>query len=113
MPHIIIEYTAGLDQDHDFQALCEDIYQALAAHPAVPDPTTLKIRALPCPYWRNGREGQSFVHADLKLLAGRDAKTKAELADLMLAAMAARLKTVGCLSVDVIELSATYTKREL
>jgi 5-carboxymethyl-2-hydroxymuconate isomerase len=112
MPHIIIEYTAELDQDHDFQALCEDIYQALAAHPAVPAPS-LKIRALPCPYWRNGLDGQSFVHTDLKLLAGRSAETKAELADLVLAAMAARLQTVGCLSVDVIELSSTYRKRDL
>jgi len=110
MPHLTIEHSLDVAAG---QTLCDDLYDALAAHPAVPRPESLKIRTLPCPHHRIGTEPQSFAHANLALLPGRDEPTKAALARLVLDRMAAHLPDVGSLSVDVSELSAAYTKRVL
>lgn len=110
MPHLTIEHSPDAPAD---QALCDDLFDALAAHDAVPTPESLKIRTLPCAHHRIGTQPQSFAHAHLALLPGRDAPTKAALAQLVLDRMAAHLPDVGSLSVDVTELSAAYTKRVL
>ncbi|HSG55600.1 MAG TPA: 5-carboxymethyl-2-hydroxymuconate isomerase, partial [Paracoccaceae bacterium] len=104
MPHVTIEYSETLDASHDLHAMCEDMFQALAAHPAIPQPETLKIRALPCPFSRIGTTPNSFVHATLGLLPGRDDATKADLAQTILEALDKALPDVGSLSVDVQDL---------
>jgi len=43
MPHIIVEHSKGAV---DLQALCTAIFEALAAHPAIPKPETLKLRTV-------------------------------------------------------------------
>lgn len=113
MPHVVVQYAAALDADHDLQALCDALFAALAAHPAIPDHTTLKVRAVPCPHSHIGTEPASFAHADLALLPGRDPQTLADLAETVLAAMRAGLPGVGSLSVDVRDLSAAYRKHVL
>ena len=110
MPHLTVQHSADVDAD---DALCEALFAALAAHSAVPHPESLKIRTLPCPHWRVGTEPQSFAHAELLLLPGRDDATKADLARTVLAVMAEHLAGVGSLSVDVGELSPAYAKRVL
>ena len=110
MPHLTIEHSQDVAAS---QALVDDLYDALAAHPAVPRPESLKIRTLPCTHHRIGTDPQSFAHAHLALLPGRDGPTKAVLAQLVLDRMAVHLPDVGSLSVDVSELSAAYAKRVL
>ncbi|MCI2399524.1 5-carboxymethyl-2-hydroxymuconate isomerase [Aliiroseovarius subalbicans] len=110
MPHLTIEHSAGAPLGKD---LCDALFDALAAHPAIPQPESLKIRTLPCNHHRIGTEPQSFAHARLLLLPGRDAATKAALAQLVLECMAEHLPEVGSLSVDVGELSPAYVKRLL
>jgi len=110
MPHLTVQHSANVAAD---DALCDALFQALAAHAAIPHPDSLKIRTLPCPHWRIGTEPQSFAHADLSLLPGRDDATKAGLAGCVLAVMEAQLPDVGSLSVDVTDLSTAYAKRVL
>lgn len=110
MPHLTLQHSANVAVD---QALCEALFQALAAHEAIPHPESLKIRTLPCPRWRIGTEPQSFAHADLSLLPGRDDPTKAALARCVLTVLESHLPEVGSLSVDVKDLSVAYTKRVL
>lgn len=110
MPHLTLEHSADVAAG---QALCEALFDALAAHAAIPHPESLKIRTLPCPHHRIGTEPQSFAHAHLALLPGRDDATKAALSALILEVMVRHLPEVGSLSVDVSELSAAYTKRVL
>lgn len=113
MPHVAIEYAADLDDQHDLHGVCTAVFDALAAHPAVPDQQALKIRATPSAYWHLGTDPQSFVHAQLLLLPGRDAATKASMVQAILDCLAAALPDVGSLSVDVAELDPTYVKRVL
>lgn len=110
MPHLIIQHSTNVAAD---DALCDALFQALAAHDAIPQPESLKIRTLPCPHWRIGTNPQSFAHADLLLLKGRDDATKADLARAILTVMELHLPQVGALSVDIGELSDAYTKRVL
>ncbi len=114
MPHLVLEYQADIELRHDLQALCADLFTALQAHPAIPHPASVKVRAAPCPYAYIGTEPQSFVHATLFLLEGRDTATKADLTQLVLNRMSAALSDVGSLSVDTQDMvKATYAKRVL
>lgn len=108
MPHLILQHSTDVAAD---KALCEALFAALAAHDAIPHPESLKIRTLPCLNWRCGTEPQSFAHADLLLLKGRNAATKTDLARTVLAVMESHLAEAGSLSVDVGELSDAYVKR--
>jgi len=113
LPHVTIECARDVAGTYDMQALCEDVFQALAAHQAIPDATSLKVRVLPCTHWRIGTHPQSFAHADLRLLPGRSQATKDDLARVVLAQMEKAMPQVGSLSVDVCDLSPSYTKRVL
>lgn len=113
MPHVTLEYSDGLDQTHDLQALCETLYDALRVHTYVPRPETLKIRAFVCRYAVEASGHQAFVHATLKILPDRGAEEKQALSDTVLATLSAQLPHVGSLSVNVTELDLAYTKRVL
>ncbi len=113
MPHVTIEYSAPLADTHDMQTLCGDIFAALSAHDAIPDPTSLKIRAIPCKNWKTGSLPDTFAHAQLELLPGRNCATKSDLAKTILAVLTDAMPEVGSLSVDVTELSEAYAKRVL
>ncbi|MHC0054182.1 5-carboxymethyl-2-hydroxymuconate Delta-isomerase [Actibacterium sp. D379-3] len=114
MPHIVIEYSAALDDSHDMHAVCAHVFDAAAATGTFPDTTAIKVRALPCAYSVIGTEPQSFAHATVRLLAGRDLTTKAAVTQAILAALAEKLPKVGSLSVDIKDIeAATYAKRTL
>ena len=108
MPHIRIEYTG--EADPDMQSLCEALLDALSAHKALPDPTSIKIRAIPVAYAVLGTEAQSFAHAQFALLPGRSDAVKSDLAGLILSTMRAQLPQIANLSVDVEDLSPSYAK---
>ena len=46
MPHITIEHSAGLQDNHDLQALCDRLWQAFADHPSVNGPETVRVRCI-------------------------------------------------------------------
>lgn len=107
MPHVRIEY-AGVTED--LQAVCNAVFDALAAHEAIPHPESLKVRAIRCAAHRIGTDPDSFAHALLALLPRRSDMVKTELAQLILSVMRAHLPGVGSLSVDVADLSPSYVK---
>lgn len=114
MPHIILDYPEGLDQQVDMAALCQAIFDSLATDPAVPDPSSLKIRARPNPYSVIGTDPQTFVHATLRLLPGRSDDTKLHLTQIILKVLEAQLPNVGSLSVEAVDLHGpSYAKRVL
>lgn len=111
MPHVVIDFSEGLERSHDIQALCEAVFDALILDVEVNAPA-LKTRARPQPYFKIGTEPDTFAHATLYLLTGRDDETKARLSDIVLKAMDKIMPTVGSLSVDVRDMNApAYAKR--
>ena len=114
MPQVTIEFSKGIEQTHDMQALCEDIFQALAAEPEVTAPSSVKVRARAVEYYRNGTEPPSFAHATFLLLEGRDEATRKHLNHRILTVMKTALPTVGSLSVHEVEMTrSTYAKHVL
>jgi 5-carboxymethyl-2-hydroxymuconate isomerase len=109
----VIEYSAELSDSIDIQALCDRLFEKVAAHPAVTNSAALRVRAIPCPAYRLGIEAQTFAHATLHLLSGRDDKTKSDLAQTILQGLVTALPDVGSLTVNLTELDASYAKRML
>lgn len=114
MPHIIVEYAGHLDEAHCMNTICKTLFDAAAASGVFPDPSAIKVRAVPCPFSLIGTEPQSFAHATIRLLAGRDDAVKAELTRTILATLDKALPNVGSLSVDIKDIdTASYAKRTL
>ncbi|MEO3413301.1 5-carboxymethyl-2-hydroxymuconate isomerase [Roseovarius sp. CAU 1744] len=113
MPHIVIEHSKGLEDSHDLQALCEALWQAFARHPSVNGPHTVRVRTIAATASRIGVEPQSFAHATLLLLPGRDEATRADLAQITMEALEAALADVGSLTVRLTDLNQPYLKRML
>lgn len=111
MPHVTLEFSEGLEQTHDFQAICNDLFTVLAAHEEF-DADALKIRATPVAFYRIGTDPQTFVHATLLLMQGRSETTRAALNALILDALASALPGVGSITVQEVEMNRTsYAKR--
>ena len=111
MPHVVIDFSQGLEEAHDMDALCQHVFDALIADDEI-NPPALKIRARPQPFFHMDTAPKTFAHATLYLLEGRDDATKARLSAIALTAMDAVLPGVGSLSVDVRDMNKTaYAKR--
>lgn len=113
MPHVVIEHSAGLDQSHDLQTLCDRLWQAFADHPAINGPDTVRVRTIAATASRIGVEPQSFAHATLLLLPGRDDTTRHDLAQLILDMLQAALPDVASLTVRLDDINQPYLKRML
>ena len=113
MPHVVIDHSPDAASPLGLQALCAALFEALAAHPAIPRPEALKLRTLQSGVHLLGTGGQSYVHATLMLLPGRDADTKSDLAQTILRVVAEALPQVHSLSVDLADLDNAYAKRVL
>ncbi|WP_281966613.1 5-carboxymethyl-2-hydroxymuconate Delta-isomerase [Roseovarius nanhaiticus] len=113
MPHVIVEHSPDAASGATLHALCEALFSALAAHASITKPDTLKLRTQAAGAHLLGTRGQSFAHATLRLLPGRDADTKSDLARVILSVMEAQMPQVHSLSVDIADLDAAYAKRVL
>ncbi len=113
MPHIVIEHSAGMDQSHDLQSLCDQLWQAYAAHPSVKGPETVRIRTIAATASRIGVEPQTFAHATVLLLPGRDEETRQNLAQMTLDLLVKTLPDIGSLTVRLTDLNPPYLKRML
>lgn len=113
MPHIVIEHSPDAASAQALEALCSALFEALAAHPAIPRPEALKLRTRQSGVHLLGTRGQSYAHATLMLLPGRDADTRSDLAQTILKVMAELLPQVHSLSVDLADLDSAYVKRVL
>ena len=111
MPHVSIEFSKGLELTHDIQAVCDQLFETLAGHDAFDGPT-IKIRATAVEFFRIGTDPQTFVHATLLLMAGRDEATRTQINQTILAVLSNALPDVGSITVQEVEMTrASYAKR--
>jgi 5-carboxymethyl-2-hydroxymuconate isomerase len=113
MPHLIVEHSADAASTAGLGALCDALFAALAAHPSITKPETLKLRTYAAGAHLLGTRGQSFAHATLRLLPGRDAGTRSDLAQVILGVLEVQMPQVHSLSVDISDLDPAYAKRVL
>ncbi|MGH8444985.1 MAG: 5-carboxymethyl-2-hydroxymuconate Delta-isomerase [Solimonas sp.] len=111
MPHLILEYSAGVERGVAIERLLEAAGDA-AAESGVMARADIKLRAIACPHFKLLDGGDSFVHLTVRLLAGRGAEAKLKLSELLRERLAALLATVHSVSVEIVDMDAqSYLKR--
>ncbi|HEU5283418.1 MAG TPA: 5-carboxymethyl-2-hydroxymuconate Delta-isomerase [Burkholderiales bacterium] len=116
MPHLIVEYTANLEREGDLPGLLRKANEALIAQDGVFPIGGIRSRAvkLDCYRMADGAEDYAFVHATLKIGAGRDEATKARVGDALFAAIKQHFaalyeKRYLALSLEIAEFSEAGT----
>ncbi len=119
MPHLVIDYSANLGDFPQAQIL-KEVNASLCAHPEIKDETDLKSRTNRLEHFEIGIQpnNRGFVHAQLRLLAGRSPEAKKELAERV--AVVLRKHTphpqgmLVQLSVEIVDMDrGSYVKERL
>ncbi|MCC7411646.1 MAG: 5-carboxymethyl-2-hydroxymuconate Delta-isomerase [Gammaproteobacteria bacterium] len=93
MAHLTLEYSANLRAGGDFPGLCRKLAAALAAQRdgdrAVFPVGGIRVRALACEDYciADGAPDAGFVHANLKMGAGRSAAVRTAAGDALFAVL--------------------------
>ncbi|MEM5338479.1 5-carboxymethyl-2-hydroxymuconate Delta-isomerase [Paraburkholderia azotifigens] len=89
MPHLTLEYSANLANDGSIGALCEKLAQCLDAQRdnagQVYPRGGIRVRAVRCEQFciADGRPDAAFLHANLKIAAGRSESVKKATGDAL------------------------------
>lgn len=92
MPHLVILYTANLDQETDMTALCRDLADTMVqqrdetGEPVFPIGGT-RVLAYPAPHYAvaDGQRDYAFVYLNLRMGYGRSDAIKTGAGDALLA----------------------------
>jgi 5-carboxymethyl-2-hydroxymuconate isomerase len=116
MPHFIVEYTANLEAEGDLPGLLQKINAAMIAQGGVFPIGGIRSRAirLDCYRMADGEADYAFVHATLKIGAGRDEATRQRAGDALFEVMKSHFaalyeKRYLALSMEIAEFSEAGT----
>jgi 5-carboxymethyl-2-hydroxymuconate isomerase len=116
MPHFIVEYTANLEDEGDLPGLLRKINEAMIGQGGVFPIGGIRSRAirLDCYRMADGAADYAFVHATLKIGAGRDEATRQRAGDALFAVMQAHFAALYerrylALSLELVEFSEAGT----
>ncbi|NUX57582.1 5-carboxymethyl-2-hydroxymuconate Delta-isomerase [Paraburkholderia youngii] len=120
MPHLTLEYSANLADAQRLSELCKDLAQRLDAQrdngERVYPLGGIRVRALRCEQYciADGRPDAAFLHANLKIGAGRSEAVKKATGDALFALIkqcfAAEFERQGlALSLEINEFSEAGT----
>jgi 5-carboxymethyl-2-hydroxymuconate isomerase len=116
MPHFIVEYTANLEQEGDIPALLKKANDTLIAQNGVFPIGGIRSRAIRLEHYcmADGQADYAFVHAQLKIGAGRDEATRRRVGDALFDMMKAHFaalyeKRYLALSMEITEFSEAGT----
>lgn len=110
MPHLIVEYADDLATDDDVIPMLDAVHAA-AVSTGLFDETHIKTRAIPVRHYRTGTGHGPFIHAQLRIKAGRTEAQKRELSGAVLAAIRSRDLPAQVITVEVVDMDvATYAK---
>lgn len=95
MPHLTLEYSANLDAQVDFDALCRALLATLLESGLV-EPGAPRVRALRCATYAiaDDDEQNGFIDMSLRLGAGRSPEDKRRLGDALIEAARAHLASL-------------------
>ncbi|MGB5945676.1 5-carboxymethyl-2-hydroxymuconate Delta-isomerase [Paenisporosarcina sp.] len=116
MPHFIVEYTDNIKNEANFSKLFEEINKVLIARDTVFLIGGIRSRAIEVNDYRiaDGVEDDAFVHAVLKIGAGRSEEIKKEVCDALFEVMKDHFSFLMsnrylALSMELIEFSEAGT----
>ena len=105
MPHVIVEYSANLENDLEMQDLLDALHDA-ALRTGVFPVGGLRTRAARREFYRiaDGHEQNAFVHVVLRIGHGRDLDTRKRAAQTVFDALCSHLQPVFARSPLAISL---------
>lgn len=119
MPHFILEYTGNLKEDIKVEQLLKDVHQILIDRKDTFPIGGIRSRAIELTDYRvaDGLEDDAFVHATLKIAAGRTEEIKAEVCDAIFEVIKAHFdetmnKRYLALSMELVEFSDSGTYKQ-
>ena len=119
MPHLVIEHSANVGP-LPVAELLPAINRSVTDSPSITDEADLKTRVVALDSFRIGNqaEGRAFVHAQLRLMAGRTPEAKRDLAQRIAAAQRSAVpRPAGLevqLSVEIVDMDRdSYVKEKL
>ncbi|WP_299614901.1 5-carboxymethyl-2-hydroxymuconate isomerase [uncultured Tateyamaria sp.] len=117
MPHIVLDYSANLDDMLDMRALCAALKDAAAATGVFPA-AGIRVRAHAAHHSvvADGDPQHSFIDMTIRLAAGRSAEKKTQATDAVFdAAKAFTAAHMGqypfMLSLELREIDAEYSRK--
>lgn len=113
MPHLIVEYSEGLEQALPIDKLVDAVIRAAADSGAMQE-RDIKARAVAYRHFRLADGGSTFVHTTVRMLAGRAPETKLRLSTLIRERLVATAPDVHSISVEICDMDPdSYRKRVL
>lgn len=120
MPHLTLEYSANLADESSIGKLCEQLARSLDAQREgelrIYPLGGIRVRALRCEQYciADGRPDAAFLHANLKIGAGRSAAAKQATGDALFAIIKQHFATAFerqglALSLEINEFSEAGT----
>jgi 5-carboxymethyl-2-hydroxymuconate isomerase len=122
LPHFIVEYTDNIKEEVNIEKLFEEIHKVLIARNTIFPIGGIRSRAIELKEYRvaDGAEDDAFVHAVLKIGAGRSEEIKKDVCDALFEVMKEHFslllsKRYLALSMELIEFSeaGTYKKNNI
>jgi 5-carboxymethyl-2-hydroxymuconate isomerase len=111
MPHFIVEYASSLQHKVTLPELQQAVWQGAAGSGLFTGPD-IKIRLLPYDHYQVGTERTDFIHITARILTGRSAEQRQQLAAMVLAQLVALALTAVSLTVEVVEIEKqSYAKQ--
>ena len=119
MPHLIFEYTDNLAAEGDIPGLLLKANQALIGQGSVIPIGGVRSRAICLTEYcvADGMHDDAFVHATLKIGAGRDAATRQQIGDALFEMIKAHFSALEAkrylaLSMEIVEFSESGTWKQ-
>ncbi|MEC5408612.1 5-carboxymethyl-2-hydroxymuconate Delta-isomerase [Paraburkholderia sp. MPAMCS5] len=120
MPHLTLEYSANLSDASSMDQLCHKLAKVLVAQQEIGKPVFpiggVRVRALRCEQYAiaDGRADAAFLHANLKIGAGRSDSAKRAAGDALFETIKAHFrnefeKSGLALSLEIGEFSEAGT----
>lgn len=117
MPHVVVEYSANLEEQLDIRALLKKIHDAVLAS-GVFKVSALRTRAERREVYviADGDPDNAFIHVDVRMGPGRDATTRMSISQGVLDTIVAETREVFArtglgLSVEVREIDNSAAVR--
>lgn len=110
MPHIIIEYTDGLATNAQIESMLDALHTSIVTTQLFAA-THIRIRAQLLRHHRCGGIKRHFIHAQLRIHAGRNSEQKRILSSAVLATLCDQQWPAEVITVEVVEMEReSYAK---
>ncbi len=111
MPHIVIEHTEKTAAK--MADVCKAVFEAACGCETFPNPEAVKVRSRLCAN-HTGGTGDDFVHATVRMLAGRTNDLKSEVSQAVLGALESAFPNTASLTCEIVDMHGeSYAKRYL